>query len=141
MLIINPCYYKIIIPHPSTKNEKSTICLPALRWTFRNFLPIFNIFIALRTEKEEATNCYLFYFSNWPTPKAQVRRTLRLPETQLRVLQVESLSFRCQEDVQTMKLNYIKYTACLKSCNMNIVNTCESTIWNPLAISLEINLG
>lgn len=138
-MLINPCYYKIMIPHPSTKKWE-IYYLPSyvkVNNLSEMSYQLFNIFIALRTEKEEATNCYLFYFSNWPTPKAQVWRA----ETQLRVLQVESLSLRYQEDLQAMKSNDIKYTTYSKSCNTNIVTTCESTIWNPPAISLEINLG
>lgn len=70
-------------------------------------------------------------------PQIMSRNTVR---AQLGVLQVESLSLRHQEDLQAMKLNYIKYTAYSKCCNMNIVNTCESPIWNPPAISLETHL-
>lgn len=50
-------------------------------------------------------------------------------------------NLKCQEKLQATKSNYIKYTAYSKSYNMNTVNTGESTIWNPLVISLDINLG
>lgn len=166
-LIIDPYYYKIIFPSPPLKTrtlgstlaqavtssfiKKRTLIYYFLclgEQSFRNTLPSIQYFYC--TENWEGRShqllpflflqlAFLLNYSNMKGPKITSRSTVRS------TLAKDPLSFRWQvgeaEELQVTKPNYTKQTTDSKFCNINIVNACESTIWNnPLVSSFEVNL-